>query len=217
MFRIKFIENIVSAIFNSIAGFIGSYGIAIIITTILVKLLLLPIALKQDRSMQKMKELSPELDKIKAKYPDDKQQQNIAISELYKENKVNPAAGCLPLLIQLPIFVALYYTFMSASVPNEKFLWFFLKETDSLFTIGGFNFNLLPIISSIVMMVQQKIITPPSSDGDVAGQSMKMMTYTMPILMLFLFYRMPSGINLYYLMNGVLSIVQQMYVMRGRR
>ena len=166
--------------------------------------------------MKKLKELQPELDMLKEKYKDNPQEYQKQMAEVYKNNNVNPLGGCLPLLIQLPVFVALYYAFSGNTIPNDAtFLWFNLKKPDSLFKVGTFAFNLLPILNTGVTYVQQKIMSD-ATKGQETNSQMQTMLYMMPVMMLVLFYNMPSGVTLYYLISGFLSLVQQYFVMKGR-
>ena len=214
--RIKPLEEGLTTVLSTIVKYVGNYGIAIIILTILVRLLLLPLTLKQEKSMKKMRDIQPELDALKEKYKDKPQEFQKATSEVYKKHNINPAAGCLPLLIQMPIFVALFYVFSGTSIPNNaSFLWFNLKQQDKLFMIGKFAINLLPILNTIITFTQQKMISN-ASKGQETNPTMQSMMYTMPLLMLVLFYQMPSGVTLYYLISGILSIAQQYFIMKGR-
>ena len=214
--RIKPLELGLATLLTNIAKVVGNYGIAIIILTILVRLILLPLTLKQEKSMKKMRDIQPELDKLKEKYKDKPQEFQKATAEIYKEHNVNPLAGCLPLLIQMPIFIALYYVFSGNSILNEaSFLWFNLKQPDKLFMFGTFAINLLPILNTVVTFVQQKMISN-ASKGQETNTTMQSMMYTMPVLMLVLFYNMPSGVTLYYLISGILSVAQQYFIMKGR-
>ena len=222
MFRIKILEEAVVFLLEKIAeavghlGIPGKFGIAIIIITILMRIIVFPLTLKQEKSMKKMRELQPELDKIKEKYKDDPQEYQKRTAEIYKANNVNPLGGCLPLLIQLPVFVALYYAFSGKTIPNDAtFPWFNLKQPDRLFMFGNFAFNLLPILNTGVTYLQQKIMSGATQGQDGNNQLQSMM-YTMPLMMLFLFYRMPSGVTLYYLVSGALSLAQQYIIMKGR-
>ena len=163
-----------------------------------------------------MRELQPELEKIKEKYKDNPQEYQQKTAELYRESGVNPLGGCLPLLIQMPVFVALYWAFSGNAIPADaKFLWFTLKQPDRLFMIGNFAFNLLPILNVGVTYIQQKIMTSATS-GQESNQQMQTMLYMMPLMMLFIFYKMPSGVTLYYLVSGALSLVQQYFILKGR-
>ena len=216
MFKIQALVDFVVHVLNAIYGVVGNYGIAIIIVTILMRIIVFPLTLKQEKSMKKMRELQPELDKIKEKYKDSPQEYQQKTAELYRENGVNPLGGCLPLLIQMPIFVALYWAFSGNAIPADaKFLWFTLKQPDRLFMMGNFAFNLLPILNVGVTYIQQKIMASATS-GQESNQQMQTMLYMMPIMMLFIFYNMPSGVTLYYLVSGALSLVQQYFILKGR-
>ena len=222
MFRIKILEDAVVFLLEKIAdtvgqfGIQGKFGIAIIIITILMRIVVFPLTLKQEKSMKKMRELQPEMDKIKEKYKDNPQEYQKRILEFQKENDINPLGGCWPILIQLPVFVALYYAFSGKTIPNDAtFLWFNLKQPDKLFMMGNFAFNLLPILNTGVTYLQQKIMSG-ATKGQEGSNQLQSMMYTMPLMMLFLFYRMPSGVTLYYLVSGVLSLAQQYIIMKGR-
>ena len=211
--KIQGLVDFVVHILNAVYGIVGDYGLAIIIVTILMRIIILPLTLKQEKSMKKMKELQPELEKIKEKYKDDPQEYQRKTAELYKESGVNSLGGCLPLLIQMPIFVALYWAFTGDAIPKDaKFLWFTLKQPDRLFMIGKFAFNLLPILNVVVTYIQQKIMTGATS-GQESNQQMQTMLYMMPIMMLFIFYNMPSGVMLYYLVSGAWSLAQQYFIL----
>ena len=216
MFKIQALVDFVVHILNAIYGVVGNYGIAIIIVTVLMRIIIFPLTLKQEKSMKKMRELQPELEKIKEKYKDNPQEYQQKTAELYRESGVNPLGGCLPLLIQMPVFVALYWAFSGNAIPADaKFLWFTLKQPDRLFMIGNFAFNLLPILNVGVTYIQQKIMTSATS-GQESSQQMQTMLYMMPLMMLFIFYKMPSGVTLYYLVSEALSLVQQYFILKGR-
>ena len=216
MFKIQALVDFVVHILNAIYGVVGNYGIAIIIVTVLMRIIIFPLTLKKEKSMKKMRELQPELEKIKEKYKDNPQEYQQKTAELYRESGVNPLGGCLPLLIQMPVFVALYWAFSGNAIPADaKFLWFTLKQPDRLFMIGNFAFNLLPILNVGVTYIQQKIMTSATS-GQESSQQMQTMLYMMPLMMLFIFYKMPSGVTLYYLVSGALSLVQQYFILKGR-
>ena len=216
MFKIQALVDFVVHILNAIYGVVGNYGVAIIIVTVLMRIIIFPLTLKQEKSMKKMRELQPELEKIKEKYKNNPQEYQQKTAELYRESGVNPLGGCLPLLIQMPVFVALYWAFSGNAIPADaKFLWFTLKQPDRLFMIGNFAFNLLPILNVGVTYIQQKIMTSATS-GQESSQQMQTMLYMMPLMMLFIFYKMPSGVTLYYLVSGALSLVQQYFILKGR-
>ena len=187
MFKIQALVDFVVHVLNAIYSVVGNYGIAIIIVTILMRIIVFPLTLKQEKSMKKMRELQPELEKIKEKYKDDPQEYQRKTAELYRESGVNPLGGCLPLLIQMPIFVALYWAFSGNAIPADaKFLWFTLKQPDRLFMMGKFAFNLLPVLNVGVTYIQQKIMTS-ATGGQENNQQMQTMMYMLPLMMLFIF------------------------------
>ena len=181
--------------------YVGNFGVSIIIVTILIKIMLLPLTLKQDKSMKEMKKIQPELEKLKEKYANDKQMLNIKTIELYKEHKVNPAGGCLPLLIQFPILIALFGVLRNGIIPQDSsFLWLKLSEKDPYY--------ILPILNGAVSFFQQKLM------GTSDNPQMKNMMYIFPIMMIYISYKMPSGLQLYWLTSSILAVVQQYFIMK---
>lgn len=196
----SFLYGIFEKVLVTIYGMTGSFGLAIILLTILIKIVLLPLTLKQDKSMREMKLLQPKIDELKAKYGNDQQLLNQKTMELYKEHKVNPAAGCLPLLIQLPILWALFGVLRKEGVvPAEDFLWFSLVNPDPYFV--------LPLLNGAVSFVQQKLM------GTSNNPQMKNMMYMFPIMMIFISYKMPGGLQLYWLTSSLAGVIQQYFVM----
>lgn len=194
---IQFIELLL----KSVDKVVGNFGLSIIIVTIIIKILLLPLTIKQDKSMKAMKKLQPQLDEIKKKYSNDKQMLNIKTMELYKENKVNPAGGCLPLLIQLPILFALFGVLRGGIVPADStFLWLKLVEPDP--------FYILPILNGLISFVQQKLM------GTSDNPQMKNMMYMFPLMMIFISYKMPAGLQIYWLTSSLAAIIQQYFIMK---
>ncbi len=182
---------------------VRNWGVAIILLTVLVKVLLFPLTAKSVASMNEMRKLQPEIEKLKAKYAGDRDKLNLATMELYRQHKVNPLGGCLPMLLQLPIWFALYATLQtSVELYREPFLWMKdLTRHDPYF--------ILPIAMGVSSFVMQKL-SPQPADNTQA----KMMLYFMPgfftILMLFV----PGGLTLYIFVNNLLSIAQQQYMQR---
>lgn len=192
--------GIFEKILVAIYGMTGSFGLSIILLTILIKIVLLPFTLKQDKSMKEMKKLQPKIDELKKRYEGDPQTLNQKTMELYKEHKVNPAGGCLPLLIQLPILWALFGVLRKEGVvPDEAFLWFSLVTPDPFF--------ILPILNGAVSFIQQKLM------GTNSNPQMKNMMYIFPIMMIFISYKMPGGLQLYWLTSSVTGMIQQYFVM----
>jgi YidC/Oxa1 family membrane protein insertase len=186
-----------------IEGFASNWGVAIILLTVLVKLLLYPLTAKSMQSMAEMRKLQPEMEKLKAKYGDDKEQLNRAVMQMYQQHKVNPLGGCLPLLLQMPIWFALYATLQtSVELYREPFLWMKdLTQHDPFF--------ILPIAMGLSQYLMQRISPQPADNAQA-----KMMLYFMPgfftVLMLFV----PGGLTLYIFVNNVLSIAQQQWMLR---
>ena len=191
---------------NLLYGFVGNYGIAIIILTALVKLLFWPLSAKSYKSMARMKDLQPKIEKLKERYGEDREKLNSEMMQLWKTHKVNPFSGCLPILVQIPVFIALYRVLMSSiEIRHAPFLlWLHdLSAPDPYY--------ITPLLMGGSMFLQQKM-TPATGMGD--GQ-MKFMLYGMPILFTYLFKDFASGLVVYWLMNNVFSIAQQWILMRN--
>ena len=202
---------------NVLYRFIPNYGIVIMIITIVVKGLFWPLSNKSYKSMSQMKKLQPKMAEIRAKYKDDKKKMNQEIMNLYKLYKINPLGGCLPMVLQIPVFFAFYKMLYQAIELRHApfFLWINdLSAPDRLFS---FNFKIplmappygIPVLTVIMgasMFLQQKMSPPP---GDPTQAKMMML---MPIFFTVIFVNFPSGLVLYWLVNNVLSMVQQRYV-----
>lgn len=186
-------------------GFLGNYGLAIIALTTLVKAVFWPLSAKSFQSMQKMKELQPKMQKLKERYSDDKNRLNMEVMQLYKTHKVNPLGGCLPMLVQIPVFFALYRVLLNSI--ELRHAPFFLWITD---LSAKDPFYVTPLIMGASMFLQQKL-TPATGVDPVQA---KMMLYGMPVLFTFMFLNFPSGLVLYWLVNNVLSIAQQGMMIR---
>ena len=190
-----------------------NYGIDIILLTILIKLIFHPLSVKSYRSMKKMQELQPLIKKLKEKYPNDKQKLNAEMMDIYKTRGINPMGGCLPMIIQIPVFFALYKGLSGAIELRHAPFMFWINDLSApedlfSFTVAGYTLpmRLLPLIMGITQVIQQKM-TPTSVDPMQA----KMMLF-MPIFFTFLFWGFPSGLVLYWLVNNVISIAQQYYI-----
>ncbi|MEA3332182.1 MAG: membrane protein insertase YidC [Pseudomonadota bacterium] len=183
--------------------YVHNYGIAIIILTILIKLVFYPLSQKSYKSMGKMKAVQPKLAKLKEKYKDDKARLNKEMMDLYRTNKVNPFGGCLPIVVQIPVFFALYRALMVAiELRHAPFMGWIMDLS------AKDPYYVTPLIMGATMFLQQKM-TPTTGDAMQA----KMMLF-MPIIFTFMFLNFPSGLVLYWLVNNVLSIGQQYLVMR---
>ena len=213
----KLIRPISKLIYRAIGFFYGiipNYGISIILLAVILKLILHPLTAKSYKSMKEMNELAPRLKELKEKYKGDPQKMNQATMKLYKEHGINPLGGCIPTLLQMPVFFALYpvfYTFIEFR--GAAFFWWIndLSKGDTLFhlpfslPIYGNEFNLLPIIWGASMFIQQKLT--------MRDPKQKTMVYLMPIMMLFFFNQLSSGLILYWLVFNVMSLIHQRVLM----
>ncbi|MDA0806568.1 MAG: YidC/Oxa1 family insertase periplasmic-domain containing protein [Planctomycetota bacterium] len=202
------ISHVMTWLLKTFHGWGVHYGIAIIMLTILVRGMMFPISRKQAASSKKMKDLQPQLTAIRDKYKDDKQKLAQAQMELYREADFNPFAGCLPVFLQLPIFISLYQALNNwVDLRMASFLWIDnLAAPDALFEMGfsipflGSDFNLLPLITIVLFYAQQKMFMPPPTTDEMAMQQ-KMMNFMM-IFMGFLFYRVPAGLCVYFIASS---------------
>ncbi len=204
---------------NFIHGFIPNYGFAIIILTILIKLILWPLGNKGYQSMNEMKKLQPLMTEIREKYKDDKRRMNEEVMGLYRTYKVNPMGGCLPMILQIPVFFAFYRMLYEAiELRHAPFIGWVddLSAPDRLF---HFNFTVpfmqppygipvLTIVMGATMFLQQKMSPPP---GDPAQAKMMMF---MPIIFTVIFINFSSGLVLYWLISNIISIAQQYYILK---
>lgn len=202
-----------------IYGRIPNYGIAIIVLTILTKILLWPLGSKSYKSMSEMKRLQPLMAEIREKHKDDKKMMNQEIMSLYRTYKINPMGGCLPMILQIPVFFALYRMLYQAIELRHApfFLWINdLSAPDRLFNFSfsipfmqpPYGIPVLTVIMGATMLLQQKMSPPP---GDPTQAKMMML---MPIVFTVIFINFSSGLVLYWLVNNVLSIAQQTYIQK---
>jgi YidC/Oxa1 family membrane protein insertase len=189
------------AILRMFHGLFHDWGLAILCLTVLVKLVLFPLNQRSGRSMRAMAALKPELDALKEKFPDDRQRQSEEMMKLYRKHNVSPASGCLPVLLQMPIWFALYRAlWVSVDLYQQSFLWIpDLTARDPYWV--------LPVLLVVVMFVQQRM-TP--STMDPAQQ--KMMMYVMPLIFGSMMAALPAGLCFYILVNSLLTIVQQHFI-----
>jgi YidC/Oxa1 family membrane protein insertase len=182
---------------------VGNWGIAIILLTLVVKLLTLYWTQKSMRSMRAMQRLKPRIDVLREKFKDDKQRLNQEMMALYKVHKVNPIGGCLPMLIQMPIWFALYRTLLnSVELYHSTFIPGWLNDLTS-----PDPYYILPIAMGISMFAQQAITPQP-----LEGAQAKMMKYFMPIMFTVMMLQLPSGLTLYIFINTVLTMLHQFYM-----
>ena len=195
--------------------FTGSYGLDIIILTVLIKLLMAPLTHKSFVSMKQMQKLQPQMEKLKEKYGNDKEKLNKEIMELYRRNGVNPLGGCLPMVLQFPVFIGLYNALSTPiELRHAPFLW--IKDLsrpdwESLpFAIGGWHFGIpvLTILMGASMFIQQWM-TPTAGDPN-----QRKIMLLMPLMFTFMFVSFPAGLTVYWLVNNLLTIVQQYWINR---
>jgi YidC/Oxa1 family membrane protein insertase len=204
---------------NAIYDMIPNYGVAIIILTLLTKILLWPLGSKSYKSMNEMKRIQPLMAEIREKHKNDKKQMNQEVMALYRTYKINPLGGCLPMVLQIPVFFALYrMLYQAIELRHAPFLWWIndLAAPDRLlrfdfsipFMQPPYGIPVLTLVMGATMLLQQKMSPPP---GDPTQAKMMMM---MPIVFTFIFINFSSGLVLYWLINNVLSIAQQYYIQK---
>ena len=198
---------------------LGNYGWAIVLLTIIIRIPFIPLVNKSQKSMKKMQELQPKMAEVREKFKKDPQRMQREMMDLYKKYKVNPLGGCLPMLLQIPVFFALYKILLIAIELRGAPFMLWIKDLSAPDTllghipswfplIGGFAVGPLPILMGATMIIQQKM-TPTSMDP---AQNRIMML--MPIIFTFMFLNFATGLVLYWLMNNIFSIAQQLYVNR---
>ena len=209
------IEYLLTAILNALYGFteaagFGNYGIAIILLTVLMKILLYPLTVKQLQSMKAMQEIQPKMQRLQEKYKDNPQLMQQKLMKLYQESGVNPMAGCLPMLAQMPILMAMYYTLFNFDYggATPSFLWLpNLSESDPTY--------ILPLLSALSTFVLQKISMVSAASGPSNTQS-KIFMIIMPLFIGWISLNFPAGLVLYWITMNVVQMVQQFWVYRDK-
>jgi len=189
-----------------IYNIVGNYGLAIIIFTLLIKIVLYPLTAKQTRSMREMQEIQPEMKKIQEEFDDDKEKQQEAMMELYQEHGVNPAAGCLPMIVQMAILIPLYRTIfaLGEKMASESFLWIGTITNGSLAEP-----DIAIVLLNALVMLGQTYMTQKISGGE--GKSNKMM-YLMPLFIVFIGFSLPAGVLLYWFTSTLFTVGQQYFL-----
>lgn len=216
---------ITKPVFNAMNFFykyVGNFGVSILIVTVIIKLLMFTLANKSYRSMKRMKQLQPEIERLKNSYGEDKTRLNQEIMQLYKREKVNPVSGCLPLLVQIPVFFSIYKVlYVTIEMRHAPFFGWIkdLSAPDPTSVINLFGLlpislpsflmiGIWPVIMAITMYFQQKMSPPPADPAQ--AQVMKFM----PLVFLIMFSSFPAGLLIYWSWNNILSIIQQYYINR---
>ncbi|UNC93730.1 YidC/Oxa1 family membrane protein insertase [Candidatus Contubernalis alkaliaceticus] len=202
------IQSIVEILFEVLLYFYeltGNYGVAIIILTIIVKVITFPLTNKQLQSTKAIQEIQPEIKKLQEKYKNDKEKLNEETMKLWKENKINPLAGCLPLIVQFPVLIAMFRLlqdtealFLSKGIMefDKMFLIFDMTQRDTTF--------ILPILAGVSTFLQQRLMT--------TDQSQKAMLYMMPIMLFAFSISLPAGLAMYWVLQNLLSVGQHMLI-----
>ncbi len=216
-FSDPFVKYIILPFFWFVGGITGNMGVTIILFAVLIKIVLYPLTKKSFESMAAMRELQPEMEAIKEKYKDEPQKQQQATMKLFKTAKVNPLGSCLPNLLQIPVLITFWRFFQnSIEVRQERFLWAEdLSAPDILFNLPfsiplmGDHIAGFVLLMTASMVIQMRV----SGQGNTApNPTLKMMQYVLPVMLLFIFNRLSSGLSLYYLIYNALSIIQQMMI-----
>jgi YidC/Oxa1 family membrane protein insertase len=215
-----FIAQILLRALEAIYRIVHNWGWAVVVLSLVIYLILYPLTVKQMRSMKQMQALQPIMEELKKTYKDNPQKLNKETMELYRKHKVNPFGGCLPMVLQIPIFFALYQVLIRYIVlKGASFLWIKdLSEPDRLYILAvslpivGNEINILPILISIGMFLQQKLSM--RSMGTGYSEQQRLMTLLMPLMFGIIFYHMPAGLVLYWLVNNLLMLINQLQISR---
>lgn len=212
-------QYLILPVFLFIHNFISNWGLVIIIFSVLMKVVLTPFTRYQMKSMKKMSEMQPKMNAIKEKYKDDAQKQQQALMKFYKEEKINPAGGCLPLLLQMPILYALFGVFNSTIELRQAYFGLWIKDLSIPDVIVNLPFKIplfgiteisgLAVLMGITMFLQQKM--------SVKDPKQQAMVYIMPIMLTLIFMSLPAGLNLYYFVFNLLSITEQYFVTHRKK
>lgn len=192
----------------------GNFGVAIILLTVGIQFLMLPLSLKSFKATMSMKKLQPKIAELQARFKADPKRLNIEMMNLYKNSKTNPFGGCLPMLLQLPIFLALFNAIRNAyELRGAPFVgWIHdLSAPDILFRVGSFPIHALPLIMGVAMYLQQRLA------GAVTDPTQRQMMTMMPVMFTFMFYGFPSGLVLYWLTNNLMTMGSQWSFQRLHR
>ncbi|GIP40645.1 membrane protein insertase MisCA [Paenibacillus sp. J31TS4] len=202
----KFFVGPLSSVLDWFATlFGGSYGLSILIVTVIIRLLILPLTLKQYRSSKAMQAIQPELQKIREKHKDNPQKQQEETMKLFQQNNVNPLAGCFPLIIQMPILIALYNAIMrNGDIASHSFLWLKLGEADPYY--------ILPAIAALTTFIQQKVMMATQKNNTMP--MMQGLLFIFPVLIFVMSMNFPSALPLYWVFSNTFTIVQTYIIYR---
>lgn len=217
------ILNLLVFLYNNL----GDLGLAIIFLTAIVKLVLLPLSKKSIKSQKALQDLQPKMEELKAKYKGNKQAESVALMNLYKENKVNPFSSCLPLIIQLPFFFAIFRVFRDGFAQNHlDLLYPFISNPETINTLALGTLNLsersivLAVLAGIAQFLQGRMLhtkkpkakTEGAKDENMLSAMNKQMLYVMPVVTIFIGLSFPAGLTLYWFLTTLFTILQQKLV-----
>lgn len=204
---IGFMQSMVTFFYDITADFgFPNYGIAIILFTIVIKSLLFPLTAKQIKSMKAMKEIGPQLKAVQDKYKNDKTAQQKAVADLYKETGINPLAGCLPLLVQMPILSGMFYALRSYKyLTHPGFLW--IKNLSAVD-----HFYILPILAALTTYFSSKQSSMGAANN--ANPAGKVVVFVMPLFIGYMTLHFPSGLGLYWVVSNLMQIIQQRFLQK---
>ncbi|MBO2944473.1 membrane protein insertase YidC [Paenibacillus sp. F411] len=186
--------------------FNGEYGLSVLVMVLIVRTLILPLTLKQVRSSKAMQAIQPELMKIREKYKDQPEKVQMETMKLFQENKVNPMAGCLPLIVQMPIFIALYQSiYFNGPLRSHEFLWMQLGDPDKLF--------ILPVLAAATTYLQTKMMMKMNPSPQMGV--MQFMLFVYPILIFVMSFQFPAALPLYWFYSNLYTIVQNYFLYRN--
>jgi YidC/Oxa1 family membrane protein insertase len=206
-----FFSQLLNTLMTWMNSLVHNWGFAIVLTTLTLKIVTLPLTLKASKSMKRMQKLSPEMKIIREKYKDNPQKQQAAMMELYKQHKVNPLGGCIPMLLPMPFFLGFYSMLQgTAELRFAPFLWANdLSMPDTVGHLLGFPINILPLLLGVTMLVQMQL-TPQANIDKTQATMMKFM----PLFFLWICYNFSCALSLYSTVNGLFTIGQQIIINR---
>jgi YidC/Oxa1 family membrane protein insertase len=213
MFLASYVAPLLNTLLNTTHGWVGNWGGAIIVMTLILKIVTLPFTLAASRSAKRMAKLQPAMQIIREKFKDNPKKQQAATMELFKEHKVNPVGGCIPILITFPLFIGFFSMLQcTTELRFQSFLWARdLAAPDTLMRIFGFPLNIMPLLMGSTMFFQMRLTPTPSVDN----MQMKMMKF-MPVIFTVFCYNFSCALSLYSTINGLFTIAQQMVINRTK-
>ena len=233
LFHVVFYQPILNLLvffYNIIPG--NDIGVAIVVLTAFIRLILYPLNQQSIKSQKALKDLQPKIDELKKKYANDKTEQGRAMMDLYKAEKVNPFSSCLPLLIQFPFLIAVYYVFRDGLTGNKALesVYSFISRPESLspITLGFFDLSkssvVLAVLAGAAQFWQAKMMIttrppqnmPGAKDEDMMAIMNKQMVYFMPVMTIFIGLTFPGGLTLYWLVTTLLTGLQQVYIFKNK-